>query len=505
MLTLALLALNTLAAASDAGAIDAASAESTSGPSLEARTRGYLDQRLTGLHASDFALAAGRAVPAFSPLAEGNLQLDLRLGEKLKLGADASLFWQTATLFQGPDAQGALTLLEDRDVPQYRPSAVVSELFAAWEPYTHLNVTVGKKRIVWGSGLAVNPTDLLNPPKDPTDPAGQRAGAWLARVELPFDAFSISLVGAARALRQYAGLPTALLYYPDHKSAEAEQGLIPDDRDREPHYALAARLYALVADTDVTLTYHFTHLYNDAFERKSRLGLSVSRVFDATELHVEGLVQQGSPRLYTEGGCADSPEALGACLQSGLAPASRARLESDTFFARVVAGVRHFFPDDSILSGEYYFHGDGYSEREFVRYASLLASARALTVGRPELATRLEGALDPSGGGVDPGSPQKFSFDPLRRHYVFLSYTKPHIADDWTLAASLVLNVSDLSGQLIPQVSWRAREWLDLSASVFVPLPGVEALAPEVLGERITEASLSPADWRAIVSVRLFF
>lgn len=42
---------------------------------------------------------------------------------------------------------------------------------------------LGKKRIVWGAGLAFNPTDVLNPPKDPTDPTFQRAGAWLAQAE----------------------------------------------------------------------------------------------------------------------------------------------------------------------------------------------------------------------------------------------------------------------------------------------------------------------------------
>ena len=60
--------------------------------------------------------------------------------------------------------------------------------------------------------------------------------------------------------------------------------------DDESHWAAAGRLYALVADTDVTLTYHFTHLYNDAFRHKSRVGLSLSRTFGPTEVHAEASV-----------------------------------------------------------------------------------------------------------------------------------------------------------------------------------------------------------------------
>jgi hypothetical protein len=277
---------------------------------LEATTTGYLDTRFTGSHVSPGGLVPATGVPALTNLSEGNMEVKLRYGPRLSAGADLSLFWQWAGLFRSVDTQGEEVALAEQDVPLYRPSAVVSELFAAWEAAPHLNLTLGKKRVVWGSGMAFNPTDLLNPPKDPTDPAGQRAGAWLARVELPFEHFSVSLVGAAKVLRQYAGLPTSVLVYPDYPTAEAVGNPALDDRDKEAHWAAAARLYALVADTDVTLTYHFTHLYNDAFREKSRVGLSLSRVFDATEVHLEALAQTGSSRMYAAPACTPSPEAL---------------------------------------------------------------------------------------------------------------------------------------------------------------------------------------------------
>jgi hypothetical protein len=473
---------------------------------LEATTTGYLDTRFSWAHVSPVGLVPATGVPALANLSEGNMQVKLRYGPSLSAGADLSLFWQGAGFFRGVDAGGEEVELAERDVPLYRPSAVVGELFASWEAAPHLNLTLGKKRVVWGSGMAFNPTDLLNPPKDPTDPAGQRAGAWLARVELPFERFTVSLVGAAKVLRQYAGLPTSLLVYPDYPTVEAVRNPALDDRDEEAHWAAAARLYALVADTDVTLTYHFTHLYNDPFREKSRVGLSLSRVFGATEVHLEALAQRGSSRLYADPACTASTQALLGCAQSGIAPLSRTQVDDGGVRAKVLVGARYLFEDNAMLSAEYYFNGEGYSAREFADYVGLLGQGQQLLAQlTPEQAEALTARLSPTGASTDPGSPQKFTFEPLRRHYLFLQYSKPQVADDFTLGASAVVNLGDLSGQLIPQASWSAREWLTLSASAFIPLPGVKSLAPEVAGERITEASLSSSDWRAVLSARLFF
>ena len=139
-----------------------------------------------------------------------------------------------------------------------------------------------------------------------------------------------------------------------------------------------------------------------------------------------------------------------------------------------------------------------------VLVVGLLAGVRQLLATSPQQAAALAGALG-TGGGGDPGSPQRFTFEPLRRHYLFLTYSRPRVADDWTLGASAVLNVADLSGQLIPQVTWSAQEWLSLTAAAFVPLPGVDALAAEVAGEPYPEGAMSPTDWRAQLSFRLFF
>jgi hypothetical protein len=74
-----------------------------------------------------------------------------------------------------------------------------------------LNVVLGKKRIVWGAGLAFNPTDLLNPRRDPTDPTFQRAGAWVAQLEAPFETMTFSLLFAPTVLESMSGIPAAFM------------------------------------------------------------------------------------------------------------------------------------------------------------------------------------------------------------------------------------------------------------------------------------------------------
>ncbi len=89
-----------------------------------------------------------------------------------------------------------------------QPVASLNEVYLLHEFFPELNVLVGKKRIIWGSGQAYNPTDLLNPRKDPTDPTFQRAGAWLAQVEVPLPTITFTALFAPQVLKQLrASLP----------------------------------------------------------------------------------------------------------------------------------------------------------------------------------------------------------------------------------------------------------------------------------------------------------
>jgi hypothetical protein len=80
---------------------------------------------------------------------------------------------------------------------------------------------------------------------------------------------------------------------------------------------------------------------------------------------------------------------------------------------------------------------------------------------------------------------------------------KPHLHDDFTVNVTLIAGLADLSGQLSPQLVWSARAWLNLTLQVFAPLPALHAT--EVGGEKYGELNLSPSDYRAVVSARLFY
>jgi hypothetical protein len=448
-------------------------ATSATTAALEVGVTGYLDQRLTFARVRRDGLLPGEDVPRVVNLTEANVQVKLRAGEALAL-MDASFFFQKGFAYPG----GA------QDNPAYRPLAVLSELYGSYGFGEHVNLTLGKKRVVWGPGLVINPTDLLNPPKDPTDPSLQRAGAWLGRLELPYERFTITLVGAARALREYGGVPAVLGTYPPGD---------PED-DGRAHVAAAARLYVLAADTDLNLEYFFTNVYNDAFTRKSRVGLSLSRlVGSALEVHVEALGQLGSARLFVNEACDGAPSIV-ACAAGGVPPVGRAKLDSRTPAVRALVGGRYTFADDAMLGLDYLLVSDGYSGREWQRLLNALADARAAGVPLAGLSV----SSSPAGG-----APQRFVFEPLRRHYLFATYLKPRIRDDFTASLTLMASLEDLSGQASPQLAWSARAWLNLTLQLFAPWPA--ARPTEARGRKYGELGLAPADYRAVVSARVFY
>jgi hypothetical protein len=435
---------------------------------METTVNGYFDERLTVQRVRTGGVIPGEPVPRFINLTEANFQLKLRWGGRALALWDASFFYQRAAAFPGPEL----------DLPAYRPLAVISELYGSYSFTDHVNLTMGKKRVVWGPGLVINPTDLLNPPKDPTDPSRQRAGAWLARLELPYERFTLTFLGAAQALGEVGGVPTSLAVWPDTTPRDPAY-------DNQAHVAAVARLYLLVADSDINFEYFFTNLYNDAFQKKSRLGFSFSRLLGkALEVHLEALGQLGSAHLYVDE-CVAAPQTCSGAL------VSRSKLDSPRRNVHSLLGARYTFADDTLLGADYLYYSDGYDQEEWRRVLQALQLAQLTGVPVPFVPT--------TSGGV----PQRFVFEPLRRHYLFLYYMRPHIHDDFTLNVTLIEGLADLSGQFSPQLVWSVRAWVNVTLQLFAPLP---ALSPtEVGGKKYGELTLSPSDYRAVLSARFFY
>jgi len=462
-------------------------------PTLAAEVTGYVESRTQYSRSRVHGLLPTDAQPEVQQLLELNVQPRQEYRPGGFVAADLSLFLQGAWRYRGLNEEGQEVGVPVRESSAARPFVSLSELYLSHEVVPALHLLAGKKRILWGTGWAYNPTDLLNPPKDPTDPSSQRVGAYMLRVEVPLEKYTFSLVASPAVLEQESGLPRALLIYPEWNA-----------RDHEAHYLVAARAYALVANADLNLMLFHSNLYGDAFEDKTRLGLSFSRYFfEDYELHLEALVGRGSARSYPAPGCLDSREAAVDCFRRGEQLISQRRLDEKRLRPHILVGTRYQFPDESLLSAEYLYQADGLKRSEFqdvVNGLSLLPVARELGLDTGRVQQQLL-------GGTDEGLPQRFRFVPLARHYAFLTFQKPKIRDDFTVSASLIANLRDLSGLLAPSVAWSATEWMTLTLSGFVPFSGPSSLAATVpaTGEHVSEFELGPSSFRVLLQARLFY
>jgi hypothetical protein len=435
---------------------------------------GYASNRLAYSHTGPFST---RDTPSLLELLEANMQLRVNLGSKQNfMYADASLFYQGGWLFR-TDGTDRLTLNAGHDIPALHPYFVPSEIYLSLSARPWLNFLVGKKRIIWGSGLTFNPTNLLSPAKDPTDPNLQRAGNWVARVELPFEKVTFTALFAPQALYTEAGIPYAMLRYPSYQSSNSTEV-----RDNATHYLAAGRVYALLGDADLNLMYFFSNHYQNNFRHKSRFGVSFARYFFTDyEFHLEALLTRGSARDFAcdpgAAGCSDNPTFAAS------------KLESKTFYPRVLVGTRRQFADESMLTLEYYYQGDGYTDREFARAVPFMSTS----------------AVSAATGDQSNALPQSFSFDPMRRHYLFASYNKPRIFDDWTAGAMLLAGLRDLSGLFVPSVSWSTKEWLTLTVYGYVPIHGLGVGEVTANNRKVSEYSLMPFDYRVLFESRVYY
>ncbi|HYI00896.1 hypothetical protein [Hyalangium sp.] len=462
-------------------------------PALAAEVTGYVESRTQYSRSRVHGLLPTDAQPEVQQILELNAQPRHEYRPGGFVAADLSLFLQGAWRYRGLDTEGQEVGVPVREASAARPFVSLSELYVSHEVVPALHLLAGKKRILWGTGWAYNPTDLLNPPKDPTDPTSQRVGAYMLRVEVPLEKFTFSLVASPAVLEQESGLPRALLVYPEWNAL-----------DHEAHYLLAARAYALVANADLNLMLFHSNLYRDDFEDKTQLGFSFSRYFfDDYELHVEALVGRGSARSYPTPGCLDSGEAAVDCFRRGEPLISQRRLEEKRLRPRILVGTRYQFSDESLLSAEYLYQADGLKRSEFQDVVSGLS---LLSVAR-ELGLDTEQVLEQLLGGTEAGLSQRFRFVPISRHYAFLTFQKPKIRDDFTVSASLIANLRDLSGLLAPSVAWSTTEWMTLTLSGFVPFSGPSSLAATVpaTGEHVSEFELIPSSYRVLLQARLFY
>ncbi len=223
----------------------------------------------------------------------------------------------------------------------------VNELYLSVDVPDWVSLTLGKRRVTWGSAFTWAPMDVVNPPFNPFEPSLLREGAYTAVVDLTrFYQVGLTLLYRPWVEENPRGLPATW---------DFDQGLF------------AARAYLNVFSSDLNLV---------AYQDRGRWygGASFSRYFGEVEAHLEALVQRGRPTWLVQqvpGSTLDgqgtaAPYQVGQfdmtrCLETGDCP----------LYPDLVLGLRRSFDDGSFLLLEYRYHGAGYDREEYDLYRDL--------------------------------------------------------------------------------------------------------------------------------------
>lgn len=330
-----------------------------------------------------------------TPINRGNiLGLDpgedlLRASLNLKQSLGEARFVFRGYVEQGLGGTGNETRFEAR------------QAYAQYAFGSGLQLRAGKQRVAWGSGFAWNPTNRLEPPKNPINTGLEQQGSLAFRMDvIPGERAGIVLV-AAQGTTNVGDLP-----FPT-REAERTTG--------------AVRARFLVADTDLAF------VYLGGKNQKTLAGFDLGRdVLGRVSLHAEGSFHRGSE----------------------IDPAR----PDETFF-RVAAGAL-YAAGTSSASVEYFFNGEGQTDAENARYLRGLDAAFAASqdprlpeaVRQQALERYLALAGVPFSGGMG-----------LRRHYLQAAWSRSQIGGEWSVALRAAVGLCDGGVALTPGVAWTPR------------------------------------------------
>lgn len=345
---------------------------------------------------------------ATTPLNQDNL-LGLDPSEELLRGTLAvKQAWGSARVV----ARG---YLERRLGSQDQTKATLRQAYAQYSFGDGLTLRVGKQRIAWGSGFAWNPTNRLEPARNPLNTGLEQEGSWAVRMDLVPAAWVGLILVAARDRATPADLPF------ETKGTTRRTG--------------AVRARFLVKDTDLAL------VLSGGTNARSLVGFDLGRsLAGSISVHAEGAFYGGAELL----------------------PA-----RSDRRFFRLAAGLLYLRGQGTSLSLEYFWNGEGYREEEMTAYLSGLdrsyAQAQDPRLPPPAreaaLSSYLAAAAVPYSGGLG-----------LGRQYLQGSWIRSSSDGRWTTAARGLVGLSDGGVALTPGLGYAPRGDLTLQLDAVVLL-----------------------------------
>lgn len=359
------------------------------------------------------------AVPEQTALLDFNLTGKKQLDENHRFQADIDAFIRHSGNFRKRNfLSGGVEHSSDdsSENPSYRLS--LNESYFNGEVPGGFQYTVGKKRILWGTGFAANPTDLLNPAKNPLDPTLERRGAWLLQAEHVQEKQTFALVVAPEVLENKNTLPTDIVVFSDSAGK------------RRAHFLLAGRWYLLVGEADLNFMAFLSERFREERASHLKIGASWSQIATPVskklETHAEILLHQGT---------------------TALSPRGDSRAMDEKLYYRSLLGFRYDFENEASLSVEYLYQSDGDSAADFQtrlerqgdalnRLSRLSLSLQGLTISAPTL-----------------------------RQTLFFNVQRYKFTDDLFLSWAVAHNLQDQSGYQGPILQWTPTQTIALNLS----------------------------------------
>lgn len=217
------------------------------------------------------------------------------------------------------------------------------ELFLKFSPTGALDFTLGRTILKWGTGYAYNPTGVIEPRRNPSDPSDrlrQFRGLDLAQADFYFHASSLTLV------------------YLNTLQTGGNWQLANDHR-------LAIRLSTLFRGFDVSLIGFWEKSH------RGKIGFNFTKVLgEALEIHGEFLGQRGSEAPQHLIITANSPDTL-----FHSPPYAPLHEHKHRLFGKYLAGLQYTFGGKANLAIEYFHNDDGLSGGDWQRFLEYLVFA----------------------------------------------------------------------------------------------------------------------------------
>jgi len=318
------------------------------------------------------------------------------------------------------------------------------EGYITYKPGPHMAVDAGKRVTKWGKGYAWNPVAFVDRPKDPEDPEEALQGYYLLGGD-----FIRSFDGPLQTL---AFTPVILPVYED----------INDEFGQTGYVNVAAKLYALLWDTDLDLLFFSGH------SRTTRLGGDFSKnLLTNLEIHGEvAWIQDFQEIDFLENG-------------------QVATRESNVW--SYLLGLRYLTETDLTAILEYYHNGEGVDPNDLKNMYAYIN--RAYDTNKQTGNRSLFGPINRL-------TKEGFSWrNPLRDYlYLRLSQKEPFDILYFTPAFTTIVTMNDWSFNLMPELNYSPITNLDLRLRGIIPVGGDQ-----------TEYGEKQSDWRVEFRLRYFF